>query len=318
MSNAIFDEAMRIIGDSRKKAERISEERKAEIEEKIPELKELNDKLSSTVCELTKVIISKSDDAESQIERIKRTNIETQNMRNGLLTSNGYPEDYLIPQYSCKKCSDTGFVDGKRCDCLEKLVEKLKIDKLNENSSISMYSFADFNTTYYEGKSAETMTKILGFCQRYAANFSKQSESLFMCGETGLGKTHLSLSIAKEVIARGYNVAYDSIINYLNEIEKEHFGKSDNDTLSAITSVDLLILDDMGAEFNSPFYNSTVYNIINTRINKRLPTIISSNLTSDAVAERYDDRIASRIFGEYTYLRFVGDDVRQIKKIKKS
>ena len=318
MSNAIFDEAMRIIGDSRKKAERISEERKAEVEEKIPELKELNDKLSSTVCELTKVIISKSDDAKSQIEKIKRTNIETQNMRNALLTSNGYPADYLMPQYSCKKCSDTGFVDGKRCDCLEKLVEKLKIDKLNENSSISMYSFVDFKTSYYDGKAAETMTKILGFCQRYAANFSKQSESLFMCGETGLGKTHLSLSIAKEVIARGYNVAYDSIINYLNEIEREHFGKSDNDTLSAITSVDLLILDDLGAEFNSPFYNSTVYNIINTRINKRLPTIISSNLTSDAVAERYDDRIASRIFGEYTYLRFVGDDVRQIKKIKKS
>ncbi len=318
MSNAIFDEAMRIIGDSRKRAERISEERKAEVEEKITGLKELNNKLSSTVCELTKVIISKSDDAESQIEKIKRTNIETQNMRNELLTSNGYPADYLMPQYSCKKCSDTGFVDGKRCDCLEKLVEKLKIDKLNENSSISMYSFADFKTSYYEGKAAETMTKILGFCQRYAANFSKQSESLFMCGETGLGKTHLSLSIAKEVIARGYNVAYDSIINYLNEIEREHFGKSDNDTLSAITSVDLLILDDLGAEFNSPFYNSTVYNIINTRINKRLPTIISSNLTSDAVAERYDDRIASRIFGEYTYLRFVGDDVRQIKKIKKS
>lgn len=318
MSNAIFDEAMRIIGDSRKRAERISEERKAEVEEKITGLKELNNKLSSTVCELTKVIISKSDDAESQIEKIKRTNIETQNMRNALLTSNGYPADYLMPQYSCKKCSDTGFVDGKRCDCLEKLVEKLKIDKLNENSSISMYSFADFKTSYYDGKAAETMTKILGFCQRYAANFSKQSESLFMCGETGLGKTHLSLSIAKEVIARGYNVAYDSIINYLNEIEREHFGKSDNDTLSAITSVDLLILDDLGAEFNSPFYNSTVYNIINTRINKRLPTIISSNLTSDAVAERYDDRIASRIFGEYTYLRFVGDDVRQIKKIKKS
>ncbi len=318
MSNAIFDEAMRIIGDSRKKAERISEERKAEVEEKIIGLKELNNKLSSTVCELTKVIISKSDNAESQIEKIKRTNIETQNMRNGLLTSNGYPADYLMPQYSCKKCSDTGFVDGKRCDCLEKLVEKLKIDKLNENSSISMYSFADFKTSYYDGKAAETMTKILGFCQRYAANFTKQSESLFMCGETGLGKTHLSLSIAKEVIARGYNVAYDSIINYINEIEREHFGKSDNDTLSAITSVDLLILDDLGAEFNSPFYNSTVYNIINTRINKRLPTIISSNLTSDAVAERYDDRIASRIFGEYTYLRFVGDDVRQIKKIKKS
>lgn len=318
MSNKIYSEALRIINERKIKAERDAEERKSYLEEKIPGFKEINEKLSSTLCELAKVVIFKNPDAENQIEKIRQKNLESQKIKNDLLLSNGYPSDYLDTHYTCDICSDTGVSEGKRCICFNEIVEKIKIESFNETSSVKMCSFEDFSVFYYDGRDAEIMTRILGYCKKYALNFSKNSESLFMCGETGLGKTHLSLSIAKEVIAKGYNVAYDSIINYLNEIEKEHYGKSDKNTLGMITSVDLLILDDLGAEMKTPFNHSTVYNIINTRINRNLPTIISSNLTTDDVSERYDDRIASRIFGEYTYLRFVGNDIRQIKKLKKS
>ena len=318
MSNEIYNEAIRIINERKIKAERDAEERKIQLEEKIPGFREINDKLSSTLCELAKIVILKSPDAAEQIEQIKQKNLESQKLKNDLLLSNGYPSDYLDTHYTCNICSDTGVSEGKRCRCFNEIVEKIKIESFNETSSVKMCSFEDFSVFYYDGRDAEIMTRILGYCKKYALNFSKNSESLFMCGETGLGKTHLSLSIAKEVIAKGYNVAYDSIINYLNEIQKEHYGKSDKNTLATITSVDLLILDDLGAEVNNPFNHSTIYNIINTRINRNLPTIISSNLTNNDVSERYDDRVASRIFGEYTYLKFVGNDIRQIKKLKKS
>lgn len=318
MSNEIYNAAIRIINERKTKSERDAEERKIQLEEKIPGFKEINEKLSSTLCELAKIVILKSPDAENQIEKIRQKNLESQKIKADLLVSNGYPSDYLDTHYTCDICGDTGIFGGRRCKCFNEIVEKIKIESFNENSSVKMCSFDDFSLSYYEGKDADVMTRILGYCKKYALSFSKSSESVFMCGDTGLGKTHLSLSIAKEVISKGYNVAYDSIINYLNDIEKEHYGKSDKNTLAMITSVDLLILDDLGAEVKNAFNHSTIYNIINTRINRNLPTIISSNLTSDDVSERYDDRVASRIFGEYTYLRFAGNDIRQIKKIKKS
>ena len=49
---------------------------------------------------------------------------------------------------------------------------------------------------------------------------------------------------------------------------------------------DLVILDDLGSEFCSPFYTSALYNIINTRLNKGVPTIISSNLSLDELQKR--------------------------------
>ena len=76
---------------------------------------------------------------------------------------------------------------------------------------------------------------------------------------------------------------------------------------------DLLILDDLGAEYNTPFNVSSVYNIINTRMNFGKPTIISSNLTSQELEERYTERVVSRLLTQYTYLRFIGEDVRQLK-----
>ena len=137
-----------------------------------------------------------------------------------------------------------------------------------------------------------------------------------MFGKTGLGKTHLSLSIANEVLKKGYNVLYDSAMNYLNQIEKEHFGRdiSGKDTLSVLLTADLLILDDFGTEFEKSFYVSVIYNIINTRLNRGLPTIISTNLYHEEILEKYGERIFSRLFTVYKSMEFVGTDIRLIKR----
>ena len=83
-------------------------------------------------------------------------------------------------------------------------------------------------------------------------------------------------------------------------------------------SCDLLIIDDLGTEVNNQFTTSVLYNLINTRLNKRQSTIINTNLTQDEFRKRYWDRITSRVLGEYTVLPFLGTDVRAQKLSRKN
>ena len=93
---------------------------------------------------------------------------------------------------------------------------------------------------------------------RYSANSmriisGRTSQGIFMYGNTGLGKTHLSLAIAGVVAAKGYSVAYGTAQDLLRRIENEHFGRAeDAGTLDTLLSSDLLVLDDLGAEFTNP------------------------------------------------------------------
>ena len=157
------------------------------------------------------------------------------------------------------------------------------------------------------------MEKILNFCKAYASRFSSSSDNLFMQGATGLGKTHLSLAIANTLINRGHNVIYTSTPNIISKLEKEHFNHTfqDEETEKHLIDCDLLILDDLGTEFQTSFSNATIYNIINSRIMYQKPTIISTNLSVKEIQAAYSKRLVSRIMGNYKRLFFLGNDIRQ-------
>ena len=158
------------------------------------------------------------------------------------------------------------------------------------------------------------MANIFEFAKDYAQNFKKNSDNLLFLGGVGLGKTHLSLSIINVVTEKGFGVIYDSAQNLFNKIEKEHFSYSgSNEIIDAVLSCDLLVIDDLGTEFITPFTVSQFYNIINSRINSGLPTIINTNLDFSEIQENYTARVLSRIMGNYKIKKFMGDDIR-IKK----
>ena len=137
-----------------------------------------------------------------------------------------------------------------------------------------------------------------------------------LIGGTGLGKTHLSLAIANKAIERGHGVIYGSAPNMFGMLEREHFGRqynSDRTYEQELLETDLLIIDDLGVEFSTQFTVSCVYNIINSRMLSRKPTIISTNLTARELEEKYTQRITSRIIGNFISLKFVGKDIRQLR-----
>ena len=136
-----------------------------------------------------------------------------------------------------------------------------------------------------------------------------------MCGATGLGKTHLSLAIANEVIRRGYGVIYVSAPAIIAHYENRMRQRSETDELlDMATDCDLLIIDDLGTEIVSQFTLTALYTLINDRVLCGKPTIISTNLTTDGISRRYNPQIASRLRGNFRRVAFVGDDIR-LKKL---
>ncbi len=102
---------------------------------------------------------------------------------------------------------------------------------------------------------------------------------------------------------------YGSTPEILRTLNSEQFGRSDGDTMSLLMGCDLLVLDDLGAENSSEYNLSQIYEIINARINRRLPMIVSTNFSVRELPERYSDRICSRLFSMYKML-FYGSDNR--------
>ena len=320
-SKHIYDKALRIISERKIKGEREAEDRHAKAVAVCAEIAELEREMAQCAMDVTKALAMK-EKAREYVESLAKKNLEAQKRIKELLVSNGFAEDYLEVKHFCPVCKDTGFIEGIKCDCLKECMKNLTFNEMSDKFPIEDSTFDDFDLSYYPTQKDENgfvpkqrMAEVYEFCRSYAEDFSKNSDSLIFYGETGLGKTHLSLAIAGEVGAKGYGVIYGSAQNLLNSLEDEKFGRSNIDVSAekSILECDLLIIDDIGAEFSTQFTVAALYNVINSRILARKPVIISTNLTPAEMENKYSRRITSRIYGNYRYLIFSGKDIRQIK-----
>lgn len=301
--------------------------RTRELHREIPEIGDIDRKLSSTIDVLAKIILSNSPDTAQKIEKLKNENLELQQRMRELLRSHGYPEDYLDPIYNCKKCHDTGMGENGRCSCYNDVLKMIASNELSKSLPMGLTCFESFDLSLYsdqpktelKNKSPrDIMKQNYDFCVSYAEDFLVPGDSIFMTGGTGLGKTHLSLSVAKKVIEKNYSVVYGSVPDLLRKIENAHFNKTEDDAevMNTLKECDLLLLDDLGAEFESQFYVSCLYELINTRLNYGRPTIVNTNLTGTELKKRYSDRIVSRLYSMKT-LVFSGDDIRMKLKSRR-
>ena len=183
-------------------------------------------------------------------------------------------------------------------------------------------SFENFSLDYYKQnpKDFEIMSRNYQNLVGYAKGFSMEKDrpmpsSLLLLGGTGLGKTHLSTSIARVVIERGYDVYYNSAVGMLSDFEHRRFGNGlvsgEADDTARYTECDLLIIDDLGTETVNQFTLSCIYHVLNTRLNLGKPTIVNTNLKTDEFCKFYGDRIASRLTGEFLLVPFFGADIRK-------
>ncbi len=325
-SREIFDMAYRIIDERRSDANSTAQRHTEEVYREIPEIEEISRKLASCSIGAARAVL-KGANAKSELERLAEISSDLQKRQAQLLSLAGYPADYMDPVYTCTHCNDTAYVekDGKTvyCDCFLKLLIECSCNEINKLSPLSLSTFDTFSLDYYpydsnaDGVSPYSrMSKILNYCKNYARNFTGEGKSILMRGATGLGKTHLSLAIANEVLSRGYYAVYVSAPSLLSKLENSHFNYNSTEEehlLQTLNDCDLLIIDDLGTEFLTPFSKSTIYNIFNNRLLRRKPMIINTNLTVRELQDVYSQRFVSRIIGECDRLDFMGKDIRALK-----
>lgn len=304
------------------------EARKAEMYGISPMFKAIDDALSATGLKIYKAALDGKEGLNERLDTIKRENEQLQDDKKRLLKLNGKPENYLDIIYSCSKCSDTGYQGVHMCECMKKALATQSYRSSGLGAVLAEQSFDSFDLSYYStsknknGMSPrEYMSSVLSVAKDYAKNFNPdgKNDSLLFIGKTGLGKTHISTSIAKVVIDKGGDVVYDTIGNIINAYEKQTFGHSEeaSNTVSRFLECDLLIIDDLGTEFKNAFTQSVIYNLLNTRINSGKAMIVSTNLDDgELFKKQYDDRINSRLIGSFRSFKFHGEDIRIKKTIK--
>ncbi len=281
-------------------------------------IRSLSDEVAAIDEELSKtgMLIFKTACQGGDITPIKERNKALQARRTEIIVGLGYPADYTDVKYTCSECSDSGYVDGIRpCRCLREIIIRERIAASAMGNLIEKQSFDNFDLSCYsyDEKVKEKMTAIVAMAKNYVKNFAKKKDNMLLIGPTGTGKTHISTAIARELIHEGYDVIYDSTQNILADFEADRFRNNygkEEERSDKYLDCTLLIIDDLGTEFVNQFTISALYNLLNTRQNKGLATIISTNLTPDELARKYEDRIYSRIIGAAKILPFEGKDHR--------
>lgn len=219
----------------------------------------------------------------------------------------------IQPVYHCRRCNDTGFINGEYCDCLVNEVNKiLRMDSgfFNleefENAKFDVFENKEFMIKLYE--------KMQKWCQ---SDFDKNL--VLLAGQTGVGKTHLMKCMANELIKRHKVVLLTSSFAMHQDFIKSHStfdAEEKYNLLSKYIDSEVLFIDDLGTELRSPnTQNITInylYQVLNERKINRRPTIITTNLNLADINEYYDERISSRIADKSTsicvYIK--GEDLR--------
>lgn len=322
----LYTNAMDVIRQRKEKRDALIKERKNEIYLTIPRIGEIENRLSATGMLLLSRVADSEMTPEEFVAHIMAENRELNEEKKRLLISKGYSEDYLEPPYTCRLCSDTGYnSENKLCSCLKTELTKRALKEANLTEHMAGQSFENFNLAYYSNEvnptvgisARENAAKILRTCRRFVEDFSPASKNLLFYGTSGLGKTFLSSAIAKELIDKGFDVLYISSNNLFSMLEDIHFGRGDEKSsyiAEKALDADLLILDDLGAEFITQFTTSELFRIVNHRLLAGKKMIFSTNLNLSELTSTYSERIVSRIIGEFYALRFFGDDIRKQMK----
>ncbi|MGE5675379.1 MAG: ATP-binding protein [Mycobacterium leprae] len=309
------------------------EQREAAIYARIPRLAEIKELQAEIGVDLARLVLKAKTRFGKSFEELRQWSAALSAERAELLRRNGIDPQELEVHWDCPACKNTGWlapeiVEGqlvrpaRKCDCL---VQE-EINDLYRGAGLTgllrEQTFADFDLTVYPPEDRKYMAALLETSKEYARRLGTgaQVESLLFVGDVGRGKTFLSSCIANDAVAARRMVVYFTFAEFLDLIRLHRFDDEERyrEGIQRLMDADLIVLDDLGAEKVTEFVGQELFNLINNRMNRRMPMVVSTNLTPGEIEDAYGPRIASRLLNGFRVFALKGDDVRKVLKFRRA
>ena len=318
LKNDQYAEIMRVYDRRRMKHLEELNRKKESLYKEIPELITLQDAYAENASKRARAAILNREDEKKQLEKEAA---ELKEKRQLLLREKGLSEQDFEMTYDCPDCRDTGFINGEKCHCFVRLAVDLLYHQSHLESRLEKENFENLSFDHYSRKEEngrrsvyDHMKRIVARCREYAENFDRDGGNILFYGPTGTGKSYLSNCIAKALMDSCHSVVYFSAIDLFEEFEKTAFrydSDIEEDRLNQfVLDSDLLIIDDLGTERANAFTIGKLFYTVNERALRKKSTIISMNMDPNLLADRYTERIASRILSDYEIMPLYGADIR--------
>ena len=224
--------------------------------------------------------------------------------RHALLMQYGVDEAVYKPKWDCPLCEDRGYLaDGTLCKCYQQERIQNIIEQSGMSAAMQQYRFENF---YLDGfDKPEDIQKKVEWCKQFARQIVNGTcnDSLFLRGDVGRGKTHLSSAIANAVLAGGKTVIYKRAADLFDMIRRYKYEESTqrwHEVLNQLISCDLLVIDDLGAERTTDFVTEQLVLLLEERNYRNKPWIINSNLKLSQIQDSYNTRVSDRIMDRAT------------------
>ncbi len=314
-------EIYNILSDRRTRSEVLRDRRILEVYRKSPQLLEVDTQIRIQTAERMMALLENRDDSQSA-ERLDQLERE----RTEIISRQSIPEDYDRPVPFCSECLDEGFVNGKECRCIKDLLFPvyLKASGLERYPGIS---FSEYSNDYYS--SPEKITPIYEFCRLYAAMDRRGRPNLLFWGNPGTGKTFIAVCLARALAENTEPVLVirsAELVETMDEYRtlKRSFNPDPqrDAQISArreqILDAEFLLIDELGVEAKGPYNTADLLHILGERQHSGRATAITTNLSLAELGKHYDNRLHSRLIGDFRIFHFEGEDIRTRDEYRKS